>query len=65
MTVAALLSFCVIILPVTSENTCVNCKTVGIRLQESRFLPKVLELTCTFLPLHFFHHASKGSGKQE
>lgn len=53
MTVAAFLLSCVIISPVTLENLFVNCETVGPRLQESRHVPTVLELTQASLSLHF------------
>lgn len=49
-----LYSLCVIILPVTSGNTCaLTIKLLGCGFI-SQFLLKVLKLTCTFLPLHFF-----------
>lgn len=49
-----LYSLCVIILPVTSGNTCaLTIKLLGCGFI-SQFLLKVLKLTCTFLPLRFF-----------
>lgn len=49
-----LYSLCAIILPVTSGNTCaLTIKLLGCGFI-SQFLLKVLKLTCTFLPLHFF-----------